>query len=254
MIEIWGSGFLSIARGLEYTKWIVATGRGGEQECKVAAGSNVATLLPRMEGLPLPVTFEEQVKRLHARLIEGRLGREALVALIEEVQDSLRSELDQHVFCWVSGAGREAFSQQESWFGESVVAKYEDARRDMRDCARCYGLEQWTASVFHAMGVMEYGLRDLAGKVSVSFSTPIELENWHNIIEAIEKKLKDTKRLPKGQRDDTLIEFAAKAASHFFAVKEAWRNHVSHTRGRYDEVEAVKIVTNVRDFMKVLAS
>ena len=48
-------------------------------------------------------------------------------------------------------------------------------------------------------------------------------------------------------------EFYSEAASHFFYIKEAWRNHVSHSRTDYDDTEATRVVARVRDFMTALA-
>jgi hypothetical protein len=257
MIELHAAGVIELSRLLESIKWVVTTSNHVGQEGKevrITCIERFERISPDLQKLPLSPAFKTQARRLLERLKDDTVGWEVLVTNVDDFQESLTAELQHQVFCWIPDSRREMFEKPELWFGKDVVEKFADARRDMRDCARCFALAQWSASVFHAMGVMEYGLRDLASRVQVTFVSPIELENWHNIIEAIEKRLKEMKGLPKGQRDDALIEFAAKASSHFFAVKEAWRNHVSHVRGRYDEEEAVKIVTNVRDFMRALAA
>jgi len=253
MLVLYAGSFAGIARALEYTKWcLLAPAKANGQ---AAAAHKMAEILPSLESFPLSLSFKEQAKRLVGRLKgEGGYGVDALVLCVEELQDNFRSELDQHAFLWIVESRREMFGDPLRWFGEKPANKYQSARRDMRDCVRCFVLEQWSASVFHAMGVIEYGLRDLAARVHVPMTAQIEMENWHNIIEGVEKQVKAMKQLPKSQQDPIEISFCASAASHFFAVKEAWRNHVAHVRGRYDEDEATRIITNVRDFMRAMAA
>jgi hypothetical protein len=56
-----------------------------------------------------------------------------------------------------------------------------------------------TACVFHCMRVAEKGLIALAKALNVPFKIPFEYENWHNIIEPIEKEIRaQEQNLPKG--------------------------------------------------------
>jgi hypothetical protein len=49
------------------------------------------------------------------------------------------------------------------------------------------------------------------------------------------------------------MTFYGSAASHFFFVKEAWRNHVAHTRVSYNEREAGDVLSHVKAFMATVA-
>ena len=49
-------------------------------------------------------------------------------------------------------------------------------------------------------------------------------------------------------------EFYAQAASGFGIIKDAWRNYTMHTRGKYDEQEAIDILVCVRAFRQKLTA
>jgi hypothetical protein len=49
------------------------------------------------------------------------------------------------------------------------------------------------------------------------------------------------------------LTFYSEAAKEFVYFKEAWRNHAMHGRASYDENDARKVMTHVREFMTVLS-
>jgi hypothetical protein len=104
------------------------------------------------------------------------------------------------------------------------------------------------------MRVLEHGLRDLAARVGATFATSIELENWKNIIDVIEKQIRAQEALPKSPQKSEDLQFYTKAASQFWHFKDAWRNHVSHAREYYDEAEAMNVFNGVKHLMQQLAT
>jgi hypothetical protein len=49
------------------------------------------------------------------------------------------------------------------------------------------------------------------------------------------------------------LNFLSTAAKEFTYFREAWRNHVAHGRANYDDNDAMKVLTHVREFMSILA-
>jgi hypothetical protein len=49
------------------------------------------------------------------------------------------------------------------------------------------------------------------------------------------------------------LAFLSGAAAQFRYFKEAWRNHVAHSRATYDDIEALRIMSHVHQFMDELA-
>jgi hypothetical protein len=184
----------------------------------------------------------------------GRFGTSLPAALdvkncIDCFEVTFAAELGQRIFAFIPRHKTAAFDNQEL-FGSDVAKAFPSASKDIRQAGTSYALGLSTASVFHSMRVLESGLRVLAKEFSLSF----QLEQWQVIIEQIESKIQNLKTLPKGMAKSEEQEFYSKAAKEFMYFKDAWRNHVMHGRGVYDEDEARKVLEHVDDFMRQLAT
>lgn len=103
------------------------------------------------------------------------------------------------------------------------------------------------------MRVLEIGLSALGNVFGVSLAHT----SWGPAIDQIESKIHEMHKDPtwKARPDcKEQQEFYAQAASHFGVLKDAWRNHTAHARGKYDEGEAESILRNVCGFMQKLAT
>jgi len=177
-----------------------------------------------------------------------------LYTMVTELQHNMNEELTSHVFLCIPDREAVLWRDPLRWFGKEAVAAFPAARGDMRDCARCLALRQWTASVYHSMCVVQYGLHKLAGLVGARFTREIDVLNWNDILREIHLRLKAiADNEPKTAERDAKLKLGGDAAAHFFAIKEAWRNHVMHGRDRYDEHDAWPIVDAVRAIMRALA-
>ncbi len=122
---------------------------------------------------------------------------------------------------------------------------------DVFSAADCFALGHYTASVFHCMRVLEYGLGALARDVGLVF----DLQQWNTIIEQIEAKITEARKsLPRGAEKNERMQFLSEAAKEFFYFKDGWRNHVSHNRGTYDEYQAASALEHTRSFMNYVAT
>lgn len=146
----------------------------------------------------------------------------------------------------------EYFNNQEL-FGEVVNQKFPKAVEDIKEAGNCYATGNNTACVFHLMRVVEHGLRALAKRLKVKFKSSIELETWESIIKAIESEIHKIITQPKSRKRADDLEFYSGAAAQFRYFKDAWRNHVMHTRTSYDENQAMSVMAHVREFMQHLA-
>jgi hypothetical protein len=103
------------------------------------------------------------------------------------------------------------------------------------------------------MRVLEHGLKKLAGEVDLP-SDSMEHENWKNIIDQIEKKIREMEGLKKTPEKIERLKVLSGAAVQFRYFKDAWRNHVSHAHASYDNHSAPQVWTHVREFMRSIAS
>jgi len=132
-----------------------------------------------------------------------------------------------------------------------VMAAFPSAQKDILACVDLWAMSHPTASVFHAMRVLEHGLRALAGNLGLTF----DIQNWQNIIEEIESEIRGLgKKLPRGLAKSERLQFLSEAAKEFVYFKDGWRNYVSHNRANYDEHQARSAYEHVRAFMTALSS
>jgi hypothetical protein len=140
------------------------------------------------------------------------------------------------------------YFEKDDLFGSEVTGSFPSAVEDVRNAGTCFAVEQWDASVFHLMRVLERGLRVLATK----FTIPFQNTTWHTVIEQIEKSVRkmDSSFGPDWKEQQ---KFYSQAASQFMFLKEAWRNHIMHLGDVYDEGKALSVLTHVRMVMRALA-
>ena len=135
--------------------------------------------------------------------------------------------------------------------GDSVSDSFPSTAFDAVETYRCFALNRNTACVFHLMRIMEIGLCTFADRFNVSS----DHTNWHNIIESIEKAVREMANNPNRPVDwKDQQEFFSQSASHFMVMKDAWRNYTAHRRGKYTDEEAETLLINVRGFMQKLAT
>jgi hypothetical protein len=135
-------------------------------------------------------------------------------------------------------------------FGTDVADKFPSCIFDANSAAICLATSQSTAAAFHLMRVLEIGLRVFADR----FSVPSDRQNWQNIIEGIEKAVRNIPNDPNRPADwNDQQEFFSGAAMQFMFFKDAWRNYVAHARDKCTEEEARIIFNSVCTFMQKLA-
>ena len=203
-----------------------------------------------VEKTGLPMRWQVKLKRIISSV--ERSDTKTLEVQIHELSADLFEELVEPLFLFVPAAKREGYEQKEPPFGQRVADTFPDAVRDIAAAGRCLALDEWTASVFHLMRVLEHGLHAFAKCLGVAFPTPIELENWKNIIDKIEAEIRQLEQLPKSTNKAERTKLYSQVACQFRYFKDAWRNHVSHSREHYDQREAETVWAHVRDFMQAL--
>lgn len=173
-----------------------------------------------------------------------------LNTLIEAIDDDARFERFHH---YDGAKGRLLLTVQGDW--AATIAAFPSTLKEIEDAIDCYALTRNTASVFHLMRIAEYGLRSLARERKVVFpKKPLEWAVWSEIIREIQKSAdKQWDNAPSGAAKDAALHFYRGAVGQFFGFKDQYRNAVSHVRVRYDEHQALRVVSQVRDFMNELS-
>ncbi|HEY2007681.1 MAG TPA: hypothetical protein VGH23_01740 [Rhizomicrobium sp.] len=183
-------------------------------------------------------------KALDRGLTWRDLGGQAQV-LREAIDCGLREQL---IYRYDENKGAVFSRWMEDW--ATTREKFPSAIEDIKAAVDCWALYYGTASVFHSMRVLEYGLAALAGDVGISITT----QSWQNVIDQIESRVRALgKELPSGLEKSERLRFLSEAAKEMVYFKDGWRNHVSHNRATYDEYQARSVLEHVRGFMTVLS-
>jgi hypothetical protein len=199
--------------------------------------------------LKLPVTSEIWLH--HQEWFSNYPGTptyENLSHAVAEVFRAYQSEIRSMVFVHVK-PDRASFLDAPQLFGEEVNKAFPSCSQEIADAGNCYAAEQDTACVMHLMRTLEVVLGVLAKEFGESF----EREQWHNIIERIQKRANN---LGPSDGSDWREKqtFYSNACSHFLHFKNAWRNHAMHARERYNGPEAFSVLDHVMKFTQILAT
>jgi hypothetical protein len=209
-----------------------------------------------MDGkMPISYPVRRQIEAFKRRLADvanNIVDHKTVNAQAIQIRQLLLDDLSQHLFICIPAEYRELIEQEEPIFGDSVANVFDKAKRDIEASSRCLALGEWTACVFHSMRVLEYGLRELASLVELPADAMAQ-ENWKNVIDQIEAKIRGMEALPKSAEKSAALKTYSEAALQFRYFKDAWRNYVSHTNEPSDERDASSVWNHVKEFMQQLA-
>lgn len=176
-----------------------------------------------------------------------------IAILLRELNNNLMVELSSAYFLMIPADRRFIYEQPNPIFGQETHDAFPDARRDIAASGRCYALDEWTACVSHLMRALEFALRWLAKRVGLK-PEEVEGENWRNVIDRIEKKIRELEQLPKSPAKSVNTQFLSEAATQFRWFKDAWRNEIAHSHVYYDEREGAPIFLHISDFFRHIAT
>jgi hypothetical protein len=173
-----------------------------------------------------------------------------LKTLKEAIEDDIKYE---HFYHYPRQKAEFAHVQNAEWL--PIYDAFPSGRLDIESGLDCYALGHNTAAVFHMMRSVEYGLRALARERGVSFpNKPVEWATWQEMLDQIESSgRKAAHALPAGAKRDAAFAFYSGAAGQIHAFKDIYRNAVMHVRRSYDDLQALRAIGQVRDFMTLLA-
>jgi hypothetical protein len=84
--------------------------------------------------------------------------------------------------------------------------------------------------------------------------TPISYTDWETMLNQLQDKV-DSKinKMKRGKRKQAAQEFYYPVLQDIRGIRDAWRNHVMHTRAIYIKEEADAILAHVKRLMALLA-
>jgi hypothetical protein len=243
------ASFASVISQLRESSLVASLGVGPNPEEVIRAALNDAE--NHFKELKLSPVLRSQWQRLLERSNSDASNLE-LSILIREMNNNLMVELSSAWFLMIPSDRRFVYEQPYPIFGQDTHQAFPEAQRDISAAGRCYALDEWTACVVHLMRALEHALRWFAARVGLD-PNATKTENWKNIIDQIEKKIKALEDDPKSEIKSAKVQFLSEAATQFRWFKDAWRNNAAHAHVYYDEREGAPIFLHVSDFFRHIA-
>jgi hypothetical protein len=151
--------------------------------------------------------------------------------------------------------------------GSEVIKAFPHASADIVEAGNCLAAECNTAAVFHLMRAFEWGLRTFAADLGISrfvewskkeqrFKyTPARFAVWERFLDHLPTRVDKTlKTLRPGALKQKRQEYYRSVCDDVKTVKDAWRNHVMHTRRDFNAEEAEAVFVRVKDMLRRMAS
>jgi hypothetical protein len=207
--------------------------------------------------LPLSESFGQQLQRLSGEAYSRSADLSKVEVLVEEIEHNLYHELATWHFLALNKSRYALYSEAGNWATEAGADAFVgdspgEVEGELTSASRCFALEEWTACVFHLMRAVESALRVWATRLGCPLRAPLNEVNIQEILTAATKKLEQLGVATRTEERSKELQYYGSTLAHFKAIKNAWRNHVAHSKKTYDERDADEISRNVRTFMREL--
>jgi hypothetical protein len=172
-----------------------------------------------------------------------------------ELQNRVWDELDARTYLQVA-ANKTAFYNvpvPDDW---AIVADRFKCRFDVEEARKCFALERFTASVFHLMKVVEHAVLDL----QCFLDKPDTKAHFGGVLSKLDDLNRKTQFRDLPDHLKPYRGFLVDVLPQMHAVKDSWRNKVSHVDGKIVPVDVFteEMASGVHDatllLMKKLAS
>lgn len=200
---------------------------------------------------------QPHIRRMLERF-EGRHGgynASRLNADYDELHWRVQDEMGKLLVMRIPRDRQEIYEEPlKGW--EEIVGRFHKALTDIEESRKCFALSRYTAAVFHSLQVVEAGLIELGNFINVNDPN----SGWSAIAQRLTKllttKYQDLTEFEKANRP-----FLEQMQGTVEALKNAWRNKISHAQGKLSVMTgeefhpdvAEEILSATRAFMRRLA-
>ena len=212
-----------------------------------------------------PTAFAN-VSALNATIDLGRPPNVShLEADLRHVTDMFMNDVERCSFLRVPVSLRR-YVDNDTLFGSSVATAFPSANMDLRAAGNCLAADCNTAAVFHLMRAVEWALRALGThlgfrqlraqkKSGKRKYVPISHLEWEKVIDQLQLRVdRRVEKMRPGKRKQGIQQFYYPLLQEIRAIRDAWRNHVMHSRSEYSGADALAIMGHVERLMVTLAT
>lgn len=258
MLDLNASAFLGAATNLARLHQIFS-GLGADQSLLIP--SSVELISNHVSA------FRDEAEKLGARLsvvaanrFMEAINREPCTITVQQAVITL-DDIESRFADYLTEVRMFVLYQQESSLFEPAdvlieidgfAAAFPSAAFEVEEAAKCVALGRYTAAVFHAMRMLEVGIRSLAKRLNIPDPTKPAEKNWGVILKCIKEKIDE---LWPGRSNLSSSEGAAfeKLYASLDAVRNPWRNATMHVETIYAPHEALHIIRCSAYFMRQLS-
>jgi hypothetical protein len=263
MIKLFGSAYVRARDGVLGMRQVCLTAenqRGRPAQLAADELKLIGDAVGRFEQICVEIELESTVHMIRRTIYPVLDGRrppstsEVVIQLLHGLDDMAMGELHQRVFAYIPKARVNAF-EHEAMFGPEANRAFPSIVADIKEAGNCFASGLYTASVFYAMRIAERGLRLLAKRLRVRLprKVPLEYGNWNEILTAASKKAAGAMNLARGPRRTKELQFYQASVAEITALKDLYRDDVSHCRKPYDEKQARSALEHTEALMRRLA-
>ena len=154
------------------------------------------------------------------------LSNEELRCRIKEMRNRFWDETDSLSFLYIEEEKLRSYQNPtKGW--EDIIGRFPETVGDIEEASKCLALSRYAASIFHGLQVVEFGLIDLGYFIGVADPK----SGWTSVSNAL-RKIVGKKYEERTQFERDNFNFLEQVQATVEALKNAWRNKVSHAQGR----------------------
>jgi hypothetical protein len=170
-----------------------------------------------------------------------------------ELDGRLNDEMKER-YCWALSLKEAEYYEfwRKGW--ELIIERFPDTVSDIEEAQKCFALSRYPATVFHSVQVVETGLIELGTFIKVADPK----SGWTAVANEL-KKIVSKKREDLTEFERQHFQFLEQVQGTVEALKNAWRNKVSHVQGKillmtkeFSPEVAEEILFASRSFMRGL--
>jgi Skp family chaperone for outer membrane proteins len=269
-ISLWGlmkriapSLFLSLGKLLEVSSFKIRPPFKGQvvpghelidQELKDSHAKVLANWEEECRDLELAASLAT-IKRVQALLSQPNCEYREYAELCQELHGRIEDEM-KYRSCWALTLKEGEIYRSWSKGWEHILVRFPDTRNDIEEAQKCFALARYPASVFHSIQVIEVGLIDLGTFIGVADPK----SGWTAVANEL-KKIVSKRHAELTDLEKQHFQFLEQIQGTVEALKNAWRNKVSHVQGKivlmtreFNPEVAEEILLATRAFMRGLDS
>lgn len=166
------------------------------------------------------------VRKLKTAIILPNSRYGDVYPLAEELRGRLIDEMESKCFWAPTTREREYYEEPRKGWVE-IIARFSDSVTDIEEASKCFALSRCAASVFHSVQVVEVGLIELGKLIDVKDPN----SGWSAVSSALDQIIAK-KHQNRTAFERSNFRFLEQVQGTVGALKNAWRNKISHAEGR----------------------